>query len=152
MKHQNNLNSESQLKVLNNLTAYEFYQFCTDFVSTLGFVNVSLVHNQELHKITGSGNIELGILSQRFIFLINRNSEINTIKEIDEIRKLLDNDIHKGLLISTGDFSREVKKESKRKGETPIDLIDGENLIHRLSKMQFDLINIKEDYFALRNT
>jgi restriction system protein len=40
----------------------------------------------------------------------------------------------RGLLITTGSFTAEAKKEATRGGALPIDLIDGENLCDLLKK------------------
>ena len=46
---------------------------------------------------------------------------------------------HKGLFVTTGQFSRETKKVSKTKGLPPVDLIDGKGLIERLRENNLEL-------------
>ena len=42
----------------------------------------------------------------------------------------------KGLIISTGSFSREAWKEATRDGAPPIDLIDGDLLVGKLKELK----------------
>lgn len=42
----------------------------------------------------------------------------------------------KGLIITTGGFTREARKEATRDGAPPIDLIDGELLIEKLKEFK----------------
>jgi restriction system protein len=40
----------------------------------------------------------------------------------------------KGLLITTGTFSREARKEAQRDGAPPLDLMDGEDIVAKLKE------------------
>ena len=48
----------------------------------------------------------------------------------------------KGLFVTTGNFTREAKKEATRDGAPPIDLIDGEMLCEKLKELSLG-VNIK---------
>jgi restriction system protein len=45
----------------------------------------------------------------------------------------------KGLLITTGSFTREARREAKRDGAPPIDLIDGEELVAKLKELRLGI-------------
>lgn len=45
----------------------------------------------------------------------------------------------KGIIITTGTFTAEAKRESTRDGAPPIELIDGEKLIDMLEKLELGL-------------
>lgn len=49
----------------------------------------------------------------------------------------------KGLIITTGAFTREAKLEAKRDGAPLIDLIDGEELVEKLKELSIG-IEVKE--------
>ena len=60
----------------------------------------------------------------------------------------------KGLVITTGTFTREAVKEATRDGAPPIDLIDGEILCDKLKELKLGLstiltetVEIKTDWF-----
>jgi restriction system protein len=48
----------------------------------------------------------------------------------------------KGLVVTTGTFTRDAVKEATRDGAPPIDLIDGEQLVQRLKDLKLG-VNIK---------
>ena len=61
----------------------------------------------------------------------------------------------KGLIITTGTFTREAIKEATRDGAPPIDLIDGEFLCDKLKELklgvetkQIEVVEIKNEWFA----
>jgi len=41
----------------------------------------------------------------------------------------------KGLLITTGTFTREARREAQRDGAPPLDLIDGDDLVAKLKEL-----------------
>ena len=58
----------------------------------------------------------------------------------------------KGLMISTGRFTKEAKNEANRDGVTPIELIDGERLVelfekHELGLKPVTVYEIDNDFF-----
>lgn len=60
----------------------------------------------------------------------------------------------KGLILTTGSFTREAKKEAVRDGATPIDLIDGNEFAERLKELKLGVeielveeVKIKSDWF-----
>jgi restriction system protein len=52
----------------------------------------------------------------------------------------------KGLFITTGTFTREATKEATRDGASPIDLIDGDDLVETLKKLRLGVnVRLAED-------
>ena len=49
----------------------------------------------------------------------------------------------KGLIITTGTFTLEAKKEARRDGVPPIELVDGDNLIDMFERLELGLIPIR---------
>ena len=61
----------------------------------------------------------------------------------------------KGLVITTGSFTRDARQEATRDGATAIDLIDGELLAEKLKKLglgvrkkMVEAVGIDEEWFA----
>jgi restriction system protein len=46
----------------------------------------------------------------------------------------------KGLIITTGIFTRDARKEAQRDGASPIDLIDGEELVQFLKQLRLGIL------------
>ncbi len=60
----------------------------------------------------------------------------------------------KGIVITTGNFTRDAIKEANRDGAPPIDLIDGEMLCDKLKELNLgvdtkltEIVEIKNDWF-----
>jgi restriction system protein len=60
----------------------------------------------------------------------------------------------KGLIITTGTFTREAKREASRDGAPPIDLINGNDLAEKLKENKLGIeieiiekVKIKKDWF-----
>ena len=60
----------------------------------------------------------------------------------------------KGLIITTGIFTREAKREAARDGAPPIDLMDGNELAEKLKELRIGVVveniekvNIQNDWF-----
>jgi restriction system protein len=43
---------------------------------------------------------------------------------------------HKGIFITTGRFTREAKREARRDGVHPIELVDGEMLVNMFEQLE----------------
>ena len=60
----------------------------------------------------------------------------------------------KGLIITTGNFTRDARLEATRDGVTPIDLIDGNSLAEKLKELELGVktemveeVSIDEEWF-----
>ncbi len=62
----------------------------------------------------------------------------------------------KGLLITTGTFTRDARAEAQRDGAPPLDLIDGEELVQKLRELRLGIevtprviedVRVKEEWF-----
>ena len=49
----------------------------------------------------------------------------------------------KGLIITTGAFTKDAKQEATRDGAPPIDLVDGQQLVDRLKDLRLGIITRK---------
>jgi restriction system protein len=49
----------------------------------------------------------------------------------------------KGIVITTGTFTAEARRESSRDGVPPIELIDGDKLIDMLESLELGLVPVK---------
>ena len=66
----------------------------------------------------------------------------------------------KGIIITTGNFTQEARKEGFRDGAPPLELVDGEKLIDMFENLKFGLkpkttYEVDEsffDTFAVKNT
>ena len=129
--------NRNETETINSLSAAQFKNFCFSFFESLGLTNIESVAVPESGYETGRGTIELGILmTYHFVFLGTQHVGVVSEEVIQELRDLMENKTNKGLILTTGSFSRQAKRQAKSKGKVPIDLFDSNALIYRLENMK----------------
>lgn len=119
-----------------------------------GFERLSqrLLRESDFQKVevtgrTGDGGIDgIGILqinpfvSFNVLFQCKRYQGAVTPSQIRDFRGAMMGRADKGIIITTGTFTLEAKKEARRDGAPPIELVDGDTLVQMLEKLQLGLI------------
>ena len=101
------------------------------------FVQVEVTGRSGDGGIDGKGIIKLqNILSYHVVFQCKRYKESVGSGAIRDFRGAMIGRADKGLFITTGTFTRDAIKEATRDGASPIDLIDGENLVEMLKQLR----------------
>lgn len=102
-----------------------------------GFVEVEVTQRTGDGGIDGTGIIRLsGLLSFHVVFQCKRYKGSVSVGKVRDFRGAMVGRADKGLLITTGTFTQDAIEEAKRDGATPIDLIDGEDLVTRLRDLE----------------
>lgn len=102
-----------------------------------GFVQVEVTGHSGDGGIDGKGIIKLqGVLSYHVVFQCKRYKESVGSGAIRDFRGAMIGRADKGLFITTGIFTRDAIKEATRDGASPIDLIDGDNLVDMLKQLR----------------
>ena len=57
---------------------------------------------------------------------------------LNKLRSEANAQTNKGLIITTSTFTREAKSAKRKKGEIPIDLIDGSQIVNRVKELNFN--------------
>ena len=118
-----------------------------------GFSDVQVTRKTGDGGIDGTGKLKIqGIFSFNVAFQCKRYKGAVGAAEIREFRGSLGTNIEKGVLITTGAFTRAAKEEASAEGKRLIDLMDGEELIDKLAEYGIGLNEVKsyeidEDYF-----
>jgi len=96
---------------------------------------------------TGDGGIDgVGILqvnpfvSFNVLFQCKRYQGAVTPSQIRDFRGAMMGRADKGIIITTGTFTLEAKKEARRDGAPPIELVDGDTLVEMFEKIPLGLI------------
>jgi restriction system protein len=101
-----------------------------------GFVEVKVTGRPGDDGIDGVGIIRLGgLLGLPVLFQCKRYRDSVGPDVIRNFRGAMIGRADRGLVITTGTFSREAKKEATRDGAPPIDLVDGEQLLDKLKEL-----------------
>lgn len=124
------------LEVIKGITPDRFEKLCQRILRELGFNNVVVTGKSHDGGIDGMGILKLGeVLSFRVAFQAKRYDGTVGSSIIRDFRGAMMGRADKGIIITTGVFSRDAVKEATRDGATPIDLIDGNELAKHLKKL-----------------
>lgn len=132
-----------------------FERVCQRLLRELGFQNVEVTGQTNDGGIDGKGLLRLGgVLSFHVIFQAKRYRGSVSASIVRDFRGAMVGRADKGLIITTGNFTREAKKEAQRDGAPPIDLIDGNDLAEKLKELRLGVkvelvekVNIKKEWF-----
>lgn len=127
---------EEVLNIIKELAPEKFERLCQRLLRELGFVNVEVTGKSGDGGIDGKGVYKFGgIMSFHVVFQCKRYSGSVSSDKVRDFRGAFVGRADKGLLITTGVFTRDAKKEAQRDGAPPIDLIDGFELAEKLKEM-----------------
>src|SRR5438034_7422967 len=80
-----------------------------------------------------------GVLSFHVIFQCKRYKDTVSAAVVRDFRGAMVGRADKGLLITTGTFTRDARAEAQRDGAPPLDLIDGEELVQKLKDLKLGI-------------
>lgn len=124
------------LEVIKGITPEKFEKLCQRILREIGFNNVVVTGKSHDGGIDGMGILKLGeVLSFRVAFQAKRYDGTVGASIIRDFRGAMMGRADKGLIITTGVFSRDAVKEATRDGATPIDLMDGNDLSKHLKRL-----------------
>lgn len=101
-----------------------------------GFIKVEVTGRSGDGGIDGLGVLRLNLLSFQVLFQCKRYSGTVGPSTIRDFRGAMVGRSDKGLLITTGTFTTDSKKEATRDGAPAIELIDGEQLCDLLKQLK----------------
>lgn len=123
-------------RTLLSLDPSAFERLAQRLLRESGFVQVQVTGKSGDGGIDGVGIARInGFLSFHVLFQCKRYQGSVTASQIRDFRGAMQGRTDKGLVITTGTFTRDAIKEATRDGAPPIDLIDGEQLVHRLKEL-----------------
>jgi restriction system protein len=146
---------EQLIETLQSINPNAFERLCQRLLRELGFQNVEVTGRSNDGGIDGKGMLRLGgVLSFHVIFQAKRYKGTVSPSIVRDFRGAMVGRADKGLIITTGNFSREAKKEASRDGAPPIDLVDGNDLAEKLKELKLGVeieliekVNIKADWY-----
>ena len=101
-----------------------------------GFIHVEVTGRSGDGGIDGKGIARMsGLLSFHVIFQCKRYARSVSASHVRDFRGAMVGRADKGLLITTGTFTRDAIREATRDGAPPLDLIDGEQLADMLKEL-----------------
>ena len=138
---------------LRYLEPYAFERLAQRLLRECGFSDVQVTKRSGDGGIDGIGKLRIqGIFSFNVAFQCKRYKGQVGAPAIRDFRGSLGTNIEKGVLITTGAFTKAAKDEASSEGKRLIDLMDGEELINKLAEYGIGLNEVKsyeidEDFF-----
>ena len=137
------------------ISANAFEKLTQRLLRESGFIEVEVTGRSGDGGIDGKGIARMsGLLSFHVIFQCKRYKGSITPSQIRDFRGAMQGRADKGIFITTGNFTRDARKEATRDGAPPIDLIDGEILCEKLKEFSLGVktkiveeVEIDETFF-----
>lgn len=146
---------ETLAETLQYLPPDAFERLSMRLLRESGFIEVEVTGRPGDGGIDGNGIIRIaGLISFPVLFQCKRYSGSVGASAVRDFRGAMVGRADKGLILTTGSFTREAHREATRDGAPPIDLIDGELLMDRLKDLglgvdtkMVEVVEVDEDWF-----
>ncbi|HSA32498.1 MAG TPA: restriction endonuclease [bacterium] len=131
---------EEILEVLLKLTPDGFERLAQRILREAGFTQVVVTGKSGDGGIDGVGTLQVNpLVSFKVLFQCKRYTNSVSPSQVRDFRGAMAGRADKGIIITTGTFTAEARREASRDGVPPIELIDGEKLIDMLEKLELGL-------------
>jgi restriction system protein len=131
---------EQLLDVLSRLPPSGFERFCQRLLRESGFQEVTVTGRSGDGGIDGLGILQVSpLVSFKVLFQCKRYTGPVTPREVRDFRGAMQGRADKGIVITTGPFTSDAKKEATRDGVPPIELVDGEKLLTMIEQLELGL-------------
>lgn len=128
------------LQLMLGLPAAGFEQLCRRLLREAGFVQVTVTGRSGDQGIDGYGTLQINrLVSFQVVFQCKRYKESVSPSQVRDFRGAMAGRADKGMIITTGTFTAEARREASRDGVPPIELIDADKLIQLLESLELGL-------------
>lgn len=144
------------LSILQTMDPTAFERLCQRILRESGFIEVEVTRSSGDGGIDGHGTIRLGgLISFNVLFQSKRYKGNLGPDVVRDFRGAMVGRADKGVVISTGSFTLEARREATRDGAPPIDLIDGRLLAEKLKELRLGVrtnlvehVEVIDDWFG----
>lgn len=140
---------ETLLDRLLRMTADAFERLAQRLLREAGFKNVEVVGKSGDGGIDGVGVYRPSLVSFPIFFQCKRYRSSVTPSAVRDFRGAMAGRGEKGLLITTGVFTAEARKEATRDGAPPVELIDGSDLCDLLKEYGVGVVTEMREYVTI---
>jgi restriction system protein len=124
------------LATLRSMTPDGFERLAQRLLREAGFIKVEVTGRSGDGGIDGQGVLRVALLSFQVLFQCKRYKGSVGSDAVRDFRGAMVGRSDKGLIITTGSFTNDAKREATRDGAPAIDLIDGNNLCDLLHNLK----------------
>jgi restriction system protein len=129
------------LELLKSLPPFGFERLTQRLLRESGFQQVSVTGKTGDGGIDGIGTLQINpFVSFNVLFQCKRYQGAVTPSQVRDFRGAMMGRADKGLIITTGTFTVDAKKEARRDGVPPIELVDGDALLEMFERHELGLV------------
>jgi len=127
----------SLLEILQSVSPKGFENICKLLLRMHKFENVNVTGGSHDGGIDGYGTLELNpFVSIKVLFQCKRYKGTVSRAQVGDFRNAMLGRAEKGIILTTGTFSEDAKREAARDGAPPVELIDGKKLVELFESVQ----------------
>jgi restriction system protein len=128
------------IELLLSLPPSGFERLSQRLLREAGFTQVVVTGQSGDGGIDGHGTLQINpLVSFKVLFQCKRYTKSVSPSHVRDFRGAMAGRADKGIIITTGSFTAEARREASRDGVPPIELIDGEKLIDMLENLELGL-------------
>jgi len=117
-----------------------FERLCQRLLRESGFEKVQITGKSGDGGLDGIGILQVNaFVSFKVLFQCKRYSGSVSASQVRDFRGAMMGRADKGIILTTGSFTADARKESVRDGVPPIELVDGEKLIDMFEQLELGL-------------
>ncbi len=137
---------ELLLARLQGLAPDAFERLCQRMLREKGFIKVEVTGRSGDGGIDGTGVLRVNLVSFHVLFQCKRWKSSVGAPVVRDFRGAMVGRADKGLIITTGSFTADARREAVRDGAPAIDLVDGETLCELLKELRIGVsVRMVED-------
>ena len=128
------------LEQLKSLSPNGFERICQRLLRESGFEQVKVTGRSGDGGIDGIGLLQVNpFVSFKVIFQCKRYQGAVSPSQVRDFRGAMQGRADKGIIMTTGTITSEAKKEARRDGVPPIEIVDGEKLVEMFEHVELGL-------------
>jgi restriction system protein len=128
------------LEVLRSVTPEGFERICARLLRESGFERVTITGGPKDEGIDGIGILQVNpFVSFKVLFQCKRYKGAVSRAQVGDFRNAMIGRADKGIIITTGTFTADARKEADRDGAPPVELVDGDKLVEMFEGIELGL-------------
>ena len=128
------------LNIFTSLPADGFERLCQRLLRESGFEKVQITGKSGDGGLDGIGILQVNaFVSFKVLFQCKRYLGSVTPSQVRDFRGAMMGRADKGIILTTGTFTADARKEAVRDGVPPIELVDGEKLLDMFEELELGL-------------
>lgn len=128
------------LEILKKVTPEGFEGICGRLLRESGFEKVTVTGRSRDEGIDGIGILQVNpFVSFKVLFQCKRYKGSVSRAQVGDFRNAMIGRADKGIIITTGTFTADARREADRDGAPPVELVDGDKLVEMFERVGLGL-------------